>query len=382
MIPRSPMGVSMRRRGHPCVLLARVNRGLRARVGLVAVLDKIVPFVLVLGLSSLALAGPPARAHRGAPARAKPATAGQTHGQHDDRFRAVKLELASGAAQPGPVTIFVNGEGATLRGGFEDAAANSSSIVDAAGLTTLALPAYADGAGSWASVMGCVAEQFEDFEVQITDRRPQTEDYIMIMVGGSPADIGEHSGVAGIAPYTGSIVYGAVGFVFSEVHGGDTRGLCETIAHEAGHTLGLDHTHACADTMSYLYCGDKSFVDAPMSCGEWDVRQCGGGAPSQNSHATLAASLGRRAAPDEGTAPQVEPEPSRPTPEDEFWAQDGSWDDLEREQWLVWVDGEWVEWSEWPGWIEGAGGGEVWVDEFEGEQWEQWETGSGGCSGS
>ena len=255
-----------------------VNRA-RSNTVATSVLKRIVPLALVLGLSPLAEASPTTTTTRGSVERHTPARSktsrkpprarvpSEMHHAHDDRFRAVKLALRKDQRRAqGSVQVYINGRGASLRGGFEDAERGRSSILDHAGLDALEYPAY--GGGQWPELMSCVRDQFAAFDVVITDRRPASADYIMMMVGGSPALIGEHRSVAGIAPFTGSVIPGAVGFAFSSVHGGDVRGLCETVAHEIGHTLGLDHTYECSDTMSYLECGPKSFVDAPMSCGE------------------------------------------------------------------------------------------------------------------
>lgn len=332
----------------------------RPPVGIL-VLNRILPFACILGLSSVAFAGPPraktSRADRETPARAtksKPARAETHTHEHDDRFRDVRLKLRKSSAASGRVQVYVNGSGATLRGGFEDASQDRSSIVEHAGLASVTVPAYAGD--DWGTVMTCVRDQFVDFDIEVTDRRPASDDHIMIMVGGSPSLIGERSGVAGIAPYMGSVIRGAVGFAFSDVHHGDAQALCETVAHEIGHTLGLDHVYECSDTMSYLHCGDKQFQDADMTCGEWEPRTCGDGLTSQNSHGELLSALGGRPAddpapppapdpapiPDPAPDPEADPDPSNDPSSDEWWDAAGP---DEWEQWLIWDPYNEVWWT-------------------------------------
>ena len=209
--------------------------------------------------------------------------------------------------QAGGLTVYVNGRGAAIRGGFEDAANNRSSIALSRGRDRVNVPAFSAGAQVWGSMMSCVREQLGDYDITVTDRRPESGEYIMMMVGGRPGMLGYQQGVGGVAPYTGSVVNGTVGFIFADAYGDDARELCETVAHEIGHTLGLDHTYECTDTMSYLHgCGEKTFQDKDMACGEWGARSCGSGQRVQNSHYRLAKLVGLR--------PQAPGQPTPPPP--------------------------------------------------------------------
>ena len=59
------------------------------------------------------------------------------------------------------------------------------------------------------------------------------------------------------------------------------------------HAYGLDHGYLCKDTMTYLSgCGNKSFVDKDVRCGEKKARDCADGKPTQNSYRRLLSVLG------------------------------------------------------------------------------------------
>lgn len=51
---------------------------------------------------------------------------------------------------------------------------------------------------------------------------------------------------------------------------------------------------APSDLMTFLNdCGEKSFVDLDVACGEFEPRSCSCGSETQNSHQQLAALAGR-----------------------------------------------------------------------------------------
>jgi hypothetical protein len=213
------------------------------------------------------------------------------------------------------VLIYLNPSGGILRSGQDDPANDISSIAAAAG-SRVSVPAFTGGARQWSAISACVAKKYRDFAVDFTDRRPTNGDYTMIMVGGSPSMISMNDQVAGIAPADGTVLRNAVGFVFSE-GSDDVSALCDAIVHEAGHTLGLDHSMQCEDPMSYQFgCGEKHFTNVSVSCGEYEDRDCQDGAATQNSYVKLATLVGLRNRSDvpvapgpEATAPQM-PQPS------------------------------------------------------------------------
>ena len=201
------------------------------------------------------------------------------------------------------VTVYLNKDGGSITGGWDDSARDVSSI--AWGRGDVEVPAWSGGARRWKQVVSCVRDRFSEFDVDIVTERPDGGEYVMIMVGGDSSILGYGDGVGGVAPYTGEVLRGAVGFVFSDMFSADVENTCTAILHETGHTLGLDHEYLCEDPMTYLYgCGEKRFQDQWAYCGESEERSCGNGEDTQNSWRHLAAAVGLS-----GGAPEPEPEP-------------------------------------------------------------------------
>jgi hypothetical protein len=174
------------------------------------------------------------------------------------------------------------------------------------------------GDTKWAEVMGCLKDTFLPYDVQITDADPGMQDHIETVVAGSPEELGQETGVGGIAPLGCGLAFdNPVAFAFSTPWSCDVDKICWAAAQETAHTLGLDHSTECTDAMTYdTDCSNmKRFRDVDKPCGEdADLPpdqipphpsgprkcQCSGGA-TQNSHETLLAIFGSRG----NTAPTV-----------------------------------------------------------------------------
>lgn len=150
-------------------------------------------------------------------------------------------------------------------------------------------------------------DQFERFNVVVTDVDPGAAQHVECVMGGSPQDIGMGAGVGGVAPMFGdcSVVERAVVYVFTRVFS-SVQAECEVAAQEIAHALGLDHEYLCSDPMTYLSsCGPKTFQDVNAQCGEYSARECMCGGTTQNSVQELLTTLG---------AASGEPPPPPPPP--------------------------------------------------------------------
>jgi hypothetical protein len=191
--------------------------------------------------------------------------------------------------------IYLNRNAVDLKPGDDYAAGGYSSVLANAGNKPTRTKGFTGSDAKWKSIMACVAKTFAPFDVTVTDQRPADDKFMMVVVGGKPADIGVTDGhhVSGLAPFNGNVIPRAVVFAFAATVDNDPRTVCETIGMEAAHAYGLDHEYLCKDVMTYLApCGAKTFVDKDVPCGEQKQRSCEGGGKTQNSYRTLVNVLG------------------------------------------------------------------------------------------
>ncbi len=93
----------------------------------------------------------------------------------------------------------------------------------------------------------------------VTRHPPEGSAYSMMIVGGSPGDLGQPSGVLGISPFDCDKFERNVSFTFSEEHMGNLLLLVLTITHEAGHAMGLAHIDNTQAIMNPFESGQETY---------------------------------------------------------------------------------------------------------------------------
>jgi hypothetical protein len=223
---------------------------------------------------------------------------------------------AAPSALPAHV-IYLNRGGATLKPGPDDAAHDTSSIVQGFGLASATMPAAGLDDATWQTVMQCVSTELSRFNITLTDQRPAQPGYLMLVFGGSGDELGVGADSRGDAPQDKAncqTVEGAVAFVFTGKLSGNAADICEVAAHELGHVFSVDHALLAADAMSYLpFTGHRGFVDLDAPCGESQPRACSCGRDSQNPVQILLEKLGPAPSVD-SAAPSLSAEANVPRP--------------------------------------------------------------------
>lgn len=205
----------------------------------------------------------------------------------------VEGQLAAEVART-PLPVYLNRHGGTyVADPINDSKSNRSSVLHNQGIASADIAAFAGGDAAWAELVNCSRQLFAPFDVRITDYEPAVGPYIEVVVGGNGSEVG-FFGAAGVAPFACGPVPAAITFAFSQVASSPRR-LCETVAHEIGHALTLDHVMLCEDPMSYgSNCGQRWFRNQGSTCGEYEARDCACERPSQNSVAVLEQTVGVR----------------------------------------------------------------------------------------
>jgi hypothetical protein len=199
-------------------------------------------------------------------------------------------------ADRAPTKLFLNrcvGGCAVRKGDDNDAATDVSTIP--AQDSTLTEFGYTNEI--WDAVVACVRDTYRAYDLEVvTAEPPSSERYVEVMVAGTPGELGQTPDTLGVAPMARdcSVQSNWVAFAFANAHGTDpVLELCATIAHEAGHVVGLEHVYECKDPMTYLpACGRRWFLNQRAGCGAREPGSCRCDRDSQNSHVLLTHALG------------------------------------------------------------------------------------------
>ena len=63
--------------------------------------------------------------------------------------------------------------------------------MSASGLEYATVPPFAGTGRRWRDIVKCVRSKFEPYDIQVVDKRPVGDDYVMAVLGGRPSLLGE-----------------------------------------------------------------------------------------------------------------------------------------------------------------------------------------------
>lgn len=166
------------------------------------------------------------------------------------------VEDIPGNKYPRKHSLFLNFSGGMLYTGSDNSAENRSNLAKQG-----VYPAFGGGEQVALSIIQAVEADFAPFGIRILyqSRPNKTVPYTMEMVGGSWTDTNIDSPAGGVAPGADCGALGQRHVVYTFSNGASVLGAAATIAQEAGHAYGLDHTFNCTSVMSYCGGGDKAF---------------------------------------------------------------------------------------------------------------------------
>jgi len=166
-----------------------------------------------------------------------------------------------------PRIMFINFDGAQLQSGCGNDSHNDCSQM--AGMFGGEILPYPGDEGIRAAIAQAVRRDADFFDLTVTDvRPPDSEDYVMVLVGNSVLGGAEYHGFAGISPSIDCGDSDPNETCFALANSQNGNGMSTVVSHEAGHTWGLEHVNEKSDQM-YPTAGavqDPRFVDGCYQC--------------------------------------------------------------------------------------------------------------------
>jgi len=171
--------------------------------------------------------------------------------------------------------VYLNFDGATLTAGQDDARTNKTGLV-AGTLEYPAMAAWTKLGGRDKGIAAVVEELkliFEKMAVDFVTTRPSSGDYTMAVIGGTGQGVQGGGEAVGISPLDcKNSNKNDIVLIFGDKIAGTAKENAFVIAHELGHSFGLEHVE---DTKSIMYpalngatcCWTTSAVEPPVICG-------------------------------------------------------------------------------------------------------------------
>ncbi len=194
-----------------------------------------------------------------------------------------------------PKTVFIDVSGPFLRSGHDPVGAELSCVDGAFGF-----PAFSWSPAAVDEALEELRATFEPFAIRIVASEPPAYlPYTRVVVGGAPEELGSNDGHRGLACTIdcGDQAWSEAVFVFGET--APTPGaLAQTVAHELGHAIGLDHVDSDDALMNptsseaNVVVEDACRPTIDPACASSHEAACPGG--SQNSYAEFLAAVGPR----------------------------------------------------------------------------------------
>ena len=224
--------------------------------------------------------------------------------QSPDGIGVSREAVTTGDGTNGAHIIYINFDGAALKGGNDNATTNTSQIAGG----NVAYPAFdatpyapmtADAAK--ATIAMYLTQYYAPFNAEIVTTRPTGKRYMMCMVGGTPSVVGEPGQAAGVALLDcGNSNESNVVFAFSKVLTPQNTGsataslkaIAVTCAQETAHGYGLGHTTNTKDIMYPQLGNGVTGFGGSSNLQNDGSGQCSNGSTTQDSAGMLISVIG------------------------------------------------------------------------------------------